>query len=163
MCYRKLCPEWLNHKIFFIALAVLFLFSVPFSYGEEEQKPVLLVSGPEYTLGIPFLPPNALPAWKGRYLFKEETILVYYSTEDIILSGGWKSFFCGSREYRTAPYDAGVVAFIESPRGWSVFLFFKNKETPDCTFLEPFFNRLNYFLGISEVFSFPAVIEIQGE
>jgi len=138
---------------------LLILFSLPL-FAQETAGPAVLSSGPEAVRGIPFLGPNALAAKRGEYSFRDTRVRVYFTEEAILLPPGWETVACSGREYLSAPYDGGRVYYLQSSRGWSIFVFFQNPEAPACGFLEPFFSRLNYFLGISPVFSFPAVLEV---
>ncbi|MBI9104470.1 MAG: hypothetical protein JEY99_18795 [Spirochaetales bacterium] len=162
----------MNRRVLFMrfTMIILFLLIMPFlisgqeaadGAGDEDLPSLaLLIQGPLFTEGIPFLAPNGLPSWSGRYLLGDEEIVVYFSWEQLIIPEDWETFNCSRENYPGIPFRAGQVYYITSPKGWAVFIYFAEAESDHCRFIDRFLNRLNYFLGISDTFSLPAVIEL---
>ena len=80
---------------------------------------------------------------------------------ELELGDPWTEFRCGRLVMRQRELDQGRAIYLWSPRGWGVFIVHGDDLSGDaCTFITAFSERLTYFLSISDVFSFPAVLEI---
>ncbi len=150
--------SWKTNLLF---LYFIFIILLPGYSQDGEPELALLERGPVFTEGIPFLAPNVLEAYMGRYRIGEASVIVYFSREPVITPGNWEPFRCGTRDYLTFLYKEGKGYFLESPKGWVVFIYFEIIDENHCRFTESFFNRLNYFLSISDTFSLPAVFELK--
>ena len=62
------------------------------------QDVALLVNGPALARGMPFLPANVIPHYRGRYEYKNSIIDVFYTENEIVRFSGWQALDCG--DYR---------------------------------------------------------------
>lgn len=126
-----------------------------------QAAPAILVRGPLEQRGLPLGYANAVPCRYGLYRWGDEEIKVYYSDVELELEDPWTEFRCGRLVMRQRESSQGRVVYLWSPRGWGVFIVHGEGLSADaCAFITAFSERLTYFLSISEVFSFPAVLEI---
>ena len=150
-----------------LLLVSLCFFSV---YGQDQSPEAtepgppelaLLIKGPVLTSGIPFLSPNGLAAYTGKYRMGDDEITVFFTREDIVIPENWKPRECSGADVLAFPFREGSGYLLRSNSNWVVFVYFEGPEEYHCLFLRTFYNRLNYFQQISDVFSFPAVLELQ--
>jgi len=159
MCLRSSVP-----------MVLLFCLLIPFvpsaqtgSAGRElgPVAPAILARGPLEQRGLPLGYANAVPCRYGLYRWGEEEIRVYFSDVELELKEPWADFACGSLPLQARDLDGGRAVYFRSPRGWGVFIVHGGGIEDDaCAFITAFSERLTYFLSISDVFSFPAVLEI---
>ena len=123
-----------------------------------ERQPALLLRGPHYMRGLPFFDKNSIPVWQGVYGFDNKEIFAYYSETQLTLPAYWEPYICRGLVFLSRDYENGRVYALENHQQRTLFVHFPDPEFPVDDFLTVFFNRLNYFAGVSSVFSFPAVL-----
>jgi hypothetical protein len=128
-----------------------------------QAGPSILQRGPLPVRGIPYLPPNVLPAYRGEYLAGESRIVVYFTREPLVLPGGWHPVPCGQdAPLRVAGEERLTFCYVEpGDAGYGLFVSFESESFPWCAWMEAFLQRLRYLLAFTpptEV-SFPAVLE----
>ena len=162
------------------AVAVVLFFSLGLTVGgaqnagdgSSEQQPQdvgVLLKGPEYGERLPFLQPNAIEHYSGRYAFRDREITVYYTERDILRLEEWESAVCGAVQLYRLPLPESEGQ--EGPEGWEVYffrngsyvLFFGFDGELNCTFVIRFLQRFDYFRSVRNLPSkrppFPAVVE----
>jgi hypothetical protein len=132
-----------------------------------QTKTAILERGPFPVKGIPFLPPNVLPAFLGDYSLGGKRISVLFSLEALVLPREWKSLLCGPLRLAEVPEDAGrTVCLVEgAEQPFFVFFSFESPGGDWCEFIKAFRARFLYlrgFQGGSADVPFPAILEIGG-
>jgi hypothetical protein len=134
-----------------------------------EQKPVraILLRGPHAVKGIPFMPPNVLPAFQGDYALGERQVSVLFSAEALVLPREWQSLRCGELRLAEVPVDTGrTVCLAESAdKPLFVFFSFQDPSAEWCGFVKAFRERFLYlrsFLHSDVEVPFPAFLEPGG-
>ena len=132
----------------------------------------MLLRGPEQVRGIPLLPLNALPAWRGWYELDGRRLAVYCTRPAVPLPGGLAAVPCaglaGVRRLPPPPRppdeaEPGALVYA-GPPGYGLFVEAGPAGDPrGCAFLKAFVERfemlLSYVQGEAEV-PFPAVVDL---
>lgn len=156
----------LNKRIYgcvsfiFIILLILPAFRIP------AQEVSVLQSGPIYRKGIPFFPPNAIPAFYGIYTFNDAEVTVYYTEKRIPRSEEWEEFVCLGNRGLLLPEQTGTVMVYPPVQDddWTLFIAYNGEREDFCRFVDTFIRRFQYFYGISRDKSippFPAVLPFE--
>lgn len=148
---------------------ILWLLVLAAAVTGAETKPAraILERGPLPVKGIPFLPPNVLPALQGDYSLGGERVSVLFSSEALVLPREWESLRCGALRLAEVPADTGRTVCLAEGAEEPLFLFF-SFESPGgdwCVFIEAFRARFLYlrgFLGGGLEVPFPAILELGG-
>jgi hypothetical protein len=134
-----------------------------------EQKPVraVLLRGPHAVKGIPFLPPNLLPAFQGDYAFGEQEASVLLSTQALVLPREWRSLRCGALRVAEVPVDIGRTVCLAEAGEEPLFVFFSFQDpgVEWCGFVRAFRERFQYlrsFVRSDVEVPFPAFLEPGG-
>jgi hypothetical protein len=134
-----------------------------------EQGPLraVLLRGPYPVKGIPFLPPNLLPAFQGDYALGEQQVSVLFSPEALVLPGEWKSLRCGPLKLAEVPVDTGRTVCLAEAGQEPLFLFFSfaGQDADWCGFVTAFRERFLYlrsFLRSGDEVPFPAFVQPGG-
>ncbi|HAK45273.1 MAG TPA: hypothetical protein DCO79_05065 [Spirochaeta sp.] len=151
-----------------IFLFICLLFLPLFFLSADEEHPAILVRGPLPHDGIEYLGVNAISSQYGEYLYEDDSVPVYFTTEEIFLSSDWIKSDCGIEGlYKFDKSADNTIAAYVDRKGWTAFLSFKQEAAYICEFIEEYRGRQNYFLNIAREdigFSFPALLEFsQGE
>ena len=142
------------------SLALLPAQTGPAGQEEDPAAPAVLVRGPLEQRGLPLGYANAVPCRYGLYRWGEEEIRVYYTDVDLEFTDQWTTLRCGGLMLLQRTVREGRAVYFQSPRGWGVFMVHTDALSPHiCLFITAFTERLTYFLSISDLFSFPAVLE----
>ena len=149
------------------AVSVIFIVLLSCPAFADEKVPAILVRGPLPHQGIEFLGVNTVEAEYGEYIYRDDQIVLYYTTADIYLSEEWEPADCsesGVRSY-TGKDDTGRSVIVYSDkRGWHAFISFPEKADYICAFAGAYISRQNYFNNIAydeTLFSFPAILDIE--
>ncbi|HUX13953.1 MAG TPA: hypothetical protein VMW87_13060 [Spirochaetia bacterium] len=126
----------------------------------------VLLEGPFPGSGIPFLKPNALSYWVGRYQVADFTVSVYFTSQSIIANPAWTPHECdgkvlskvlpvskpsagqtvaGAVPGGSAEVVARTVLYFSNSSKWSLFFEFPAAMGDDCPFVSTFINRFVYF------------------
>ncbi len=151
--------------------------------GPGSQDVALLNDGPELVRGLPFLPANVIPHYRGHYEYQKSDIEVFYTEREIVRFSDWQAANCGryrlyrvSRVSRSTPasQSAGADDQIEGVRPIvtrPVFLyqtdeyslFIRVEQQYLCTFFSRFMSKFIYFRSVENIPSsrppFPAVVD----
>ncbi len=148
------------------------------------QDVAVLADGPSAARGLPFLPPNVIAHYRGRYEYLGSAIDVFYTEQEIVRFSEWPAVDCeGYRLYRLAggAGNAGGAAISADGQGDAggpetvvarpVF-FYQNDEyalfvqMPQrylCTFFPRFMSKFIYFRSVQNMPAnrppFPAVVD----
>jgi hypothetical protein len=144
---------------------ILFLLVLAAVATGAETKPAILQRGPLPVKGIPFLPPNVLPAFQGDYSLGGRRISVLFSSEALVLPREWKSLPCGPLRLAEVPEDDGRTFCLVEGAEEPLFLFFSFQSPGGdwCKFIEAFragFLYLRSFQSGGLEVPFPAMLEI---
>ncbi|MDC7124731.1 MAG: hypothetical protein PQJ46_04140 [Spirochaetales bacterium] len=141
---------------------IIYILSVAFLFAEETE-PAILARGPIACNGIEYLGLNTIEATYGVYEYKNDTIRIYFTQKEIVLSDVWTSFSCSVKglKYRISDDGLKVIEYTDK-NGWSAFVSFKPEAEYVCDFLKKYISRQNYFINLAhdkDTFSFPAILE----
>jgi len=132
----------------------------------QAQDVALLLRGPEEGKGLPFLRTNVIDHFRGVYSYLEKDILVYYTEHRIVRFETWTPVSCGNfRLYRLdrGQIEASAPGAVFFFRDEDFSLFFAFEAELDCTFVQRFLVRFNYFRSVRDLPSrrppFPAVVD----
>ena len=146
----------------------------------QSQDVAILLKGPEYGQRLPFFQPNAIEYYAGYYSFRDQEIIVYYTDRDIVRFEEWEPAACNSVGlFRINPADpvnaagspgledsatpAGSGPVVYFYQNGTYVLFFSFAEGLNCSFIERFLLRFDYFRSARSIPSkrppFPAVVE----
>lgn len=154
-------------------LAVLVLL-IPWRFAPESlptaapKGRALLLSGPEPRKGLPFFPPNVIPALYGEYLVDTGRIPVFSTREPLALSGSWHAVLgpgwpaTGIRAYRLAR-EGGVVLLLRTAK-YSLFLLLPPDLEAYRAFSLALERRFSFFFDNAAddaELSFPASVDFQ--
>jgi len=151
------------------ALGVLLLCAAAAAAAGQPGQPgqpgqATLQRGPLPARGIPFFPPNLLPAFRGEYLAEEGRVVVYFTREQVVLPSGWRGVRCAQAPLvRVANEEDFTLCFVESGEaGYVLFFSFQSESFPWCAWTEAFLQRFRYLLAFTQSSSevpFPAIFE----
>ena len=148
------------------ALGVLLLCAAAAAAAGQSGQPgqAILQRGPLPARGIPFFPPNLLPAFRGEYLADEGRVVVYFTREQVVLPSGWRGVRCAQAPLvRVANEEVFTLCFVESGEaGYVLFFSFQSESFPWCAWAEAFLQRFRYLLAFTQSSSevpFPAIFE----
>jgi hypothetical protein len=135
------------------------------SQASSAQR-ALLVRGADPVKGLPFFPPNAIPALEGAYSLgggaKGPELAVWYTRESLILGGAWKRAEVGGLPAFVLARSEGNVVVLRSAQ---YYLFFELPSGGDSRWRAfiPAFDRkfLVFFENAASdaELSFPAYID----
>jgi len=138
----------------------------PSAVNEEAESSLeaVLQDGPDERFGILLLPANAIRHYEGIYEHNGYTIIVRYTTDDVILPDNWVTRRCGTVPLRFTLENGAVhYAYLEDGN-WVVFFEIADSYENGCSFIERFLQRLRYFKSVTdnpETVPFPAIVEIR--
>ena len=148
------------------ALGVLLLCAAAAAAAGQSGQPgqAILQRGPLPARGIPFFPPNLLPAFRGEYLAEEGRVVVYFTREQVVLPSGWRGVRCAQTPLvRVVNEEDFTLCFVESAEaGYVLFFSFQSESFPWCAWTEAFLQRFRYLLAFTQSSSevpFPAIFE----
>lgn len=133
------------------------------SVASGPEGVAVLERGPDHETGLRFLPPNAIPFFRGEYVDQFWTIEVSYIETEIFLSDRWIPGRCGSAKVLLIKEGELVRYFYDSDQDWSVFFSFSAQYDKGCAFIARFLQRLRFFqsaAGEPGIVPLPAVVEI---
>jgi hypothetical protein len=128
----------------------------------------VLVSGPLPAAGIPWFPPNALPAITGRYRLGKETIGVFFTREILYFTPEWlaNSYDDLKVRERVMPLPGAgerMVAAWRDEKGFIILLDFPRESDWKAAFIRIFRTRFSFFLQSiksDDELSFPAILDL---
>ena len=133
-----------------------------------ERGSALLERGPLAVKGIPFLPPNSLPAFWAEYRVAGDFAEVWYTRQPLVLPAAWPKLRCGAWSLLLVTVDAGLAVCYAGPLQEgepAVYLFFSlasGDPAAGCGWVEAFLQRFRYLLAFAASgteIPFPAVLE----
>ncbi|MFW5712343.1 MAG: hypothetical protein ACOCZA_10385 [Spirochaetota bacterium] len=149
--------------------------------GDDEagsQDVALLSDGPELGRGLPFLPANVIPHYRGRYEYQKSEIDVFYTEKEIVRFSSWQPVDCegyrlyrldgaGQSEGQAAGQPADVGPIVERPVFFyetdQYALFIRAEQRYLCTFFPRFMSEFVYFRSVQNFAAnrppFPAVVD----
>jgi hypothetical protein len=140
----------------------------------SETRRAILVRGAYAVKGLPFFPPNALPALTGTYgpdagsassAFRAGEISVWYTRETLVLGGTWKRADIGGSEAYFVERHQGPVVVLKSA-GYYLFFELPAGTSPDdkdrASFVRAFDRKFLVFFANAATdaeLSFPAYVD----
>jgi hypothetical protein len=150
-----------------LSALILCLLALAAGFTAAEQVPAraILLRGPRAVKGIPFLPPNLLPAFQADYSLGGEQVSVLFSAEALVLPREWRSLRCGALRLAEIPVDSGFTVCLAEAAGEPLFFFFSFPQPGRdwCLFITTFRERFLYlrgFQGNEGEVPFPAVLDL---
>ncbi len=143
----------------------VFFFLIIVSASADEAEPAILVKGPIRHQGIEFIGTNAISSYYGEYEYKDHTIRIYFTDENIILSDVWKASECRISGLLVGTGDENRINMVyQDKKGWTAFFSFDAESEYVCAFVGSYRTRQNYFINIARdktFFSFPAILDLE--
>jgi hypothetical protein len=123
----------------------------------------ILARGPIPVNGIPYFPPNALPALEGEYRFREATVDVFFTREILYFPAAWSKARYGEASVFELKSGGRVVVAYRDASGYYLILDFPPNAAWASRFLAAFRSRFEFFRRSAKTeadLSFPAVVEV---
>jgi hypothetical protein len=155
----------------YISLLALLLLLLPAGAAGAQagaaRTTAILLRGPVPLKGLPVYAANNLPASRGEYQVGDDTVVVFYSRQELLIPASWTPLRCpagGLRLFQVQGYDTYSLGYSDE-RGFHLFFLFPAQDPPPyaCSFIEAFLRRLLLLLGVAEdpaSVPFPAVLEL---
>jgi hypothetical protein len=130
----------LSNKNIIISIFFLLLFGPLFS--EEEKNYGILIRGPYLQKGLPFLEPNILDYTYGEYLYNNEIVKIYISSNDIVLGSEWGNMKCMNLNLKKSEDFKNFIIVYKEKKNWTLFITFEKKKSLSCIFINSLINRI---------------------
>jgi hypothetical protein len=127
------------------------------------ENRAILVRGSIPITGIPYFPPNALPALEGEYRFRSATVQVFFTREILYFPVEWTKARYGEASVYELKAGERVVAAYRDPSGFYLILDFPPNADWISRFFTAFRSRFEFFRQSAKTdadLSFPAVVEV---
>ncbi len=125
---------------------------------------MVLLKGPYQEQGLPFLPRDISPYFRGEYLYRETRITFFYLQRPLAAELEWQDGGCSFEAGVMNHPQLGMIHYMPFRNGESlVTLVPAEADLEMCAVLRSFQRRFLYFLNTSRQWilpPFPGVVEI---
>ncbi len=148
-----------------ILLGFLLLFLIPCALVSQESPDLMvLLKGPYQDQGLPFLPRDISPHFRGEYLYRESRVSFFYLQRSLSDDLLWQDGGCVFEVGLLDSHRLGRVYYLPFRDGESIVVIVPEEADMDmCAVVSSFQRRFSYFLNTSRRWilpPFPGVVEI---